>query len=48
MIPLLVNSKSLRKGDILLVYKAKADKKKVREAQPINVGTLAKKARAKE
>jgi hypothetical protein len=48
VIPLLVNSKSLRKGDILLVYKAKADKKKVREAQPINVGTLAKKARAKE
>ena len=48
VIPVMLNIKPLRKGDVLLVFKAKAAGKKPREVQPIQAGALAKKAKTKQ
>lgn len=47
VIPVLINSRPLRKGEELKVFKEKA-KAKDREVQPIKITSLAKKAKTKE
>jgi hypothetical protein len=47
-VPVLVNCKPLLKGDELRVYKLKVEQKKARDVQPINIATLAKRAKTKE
>jgi hypothetical protein len=47
-VPVLVNCKPLRKGDELRLYKPKIIQKKARDVQPINIATLAKRAKTKE
>jgi hypothetical protein len=48
VIPVMINIKPLKKGDVLLVFKAKSAGKKPREIQPIQAGALAKKAKTKQ